>query len=361
MDRDLKVLIIPLDWGLGHATRCVPIIHYMRSKGWKITLAGEGKTGHLLKQEFPDLEMMPLRGYNISYPKKGIFFIPSILMQVPKILVSIIREHRWLRKKMKSHAWDIIVSDNRYGLFHQHAKTIFITHQVGPISGLGSFADKLLRMISIHFIERFNACWVPDTADNENISGILSHPKSVPRNIQYIGPLSRMTAKHLPEEDIVLLLLSGPEPQRSILEKKLIEQASTMQKRFICVRGLPADHTTLPDSNNIQFIHHLPSIELGEMIEKSGVVVCRTGYSSVMDLIKLRKKAVMIPTPGQTEQEYLGKRLSKLGWFTVQAQQNLDLSNAIQQCIDSQYKIPALNFDAYRKTIDQFGIQYFGA
>jgi len=361
MGKELKVLIIPLDWGLGHATRCVPIIHYMHSKGWKITLAGEGKTANLLKHEFPELEIMPLKGYNISYSRKGIFFIPSILMQVPKIMLAIIREYRWLRKTMKSHAWDIIVSDNRYGLFHKEAKTIFISHQVAPISGMGSMADNLLRLISFRFIQRFNACWVPDTADDQNISGKLSHPKKIPGNIAYIGPLSRMTAKHISEEDVVLLLLSGPEPQRSILENKLIEQAGTIQKRFICVRGLPADHAILPDTSNVQFINHLPAVELAEIIEKSSLVVCRTGYSSVMDLIRLRKKAVMIPTPGQTEQEYLGKRLSKLGWFSIQDQQTLDLSHAIKQCIDSQYRVPAFNFEEYRRAVDQFGIQYFGA
>lgn len=361
MGKDIKVLIIPLDWGLGHATRCVPIIHYMRSKGWKITLAGEGKTANLLKHEFPELEIMPLRGYNISYSKKGIFFIPSILMQVPNIMLAIIREYRWLRKKMKSHAWDIIVSDNRYGLFHKEAKTIFISHQVAPISGMGSMADNLLRLISFRFIQRFNACWVPDTADDQNISGKLSHPKKIPGNIAYIGPLSRMTAKHIAEEDVVLLLLSGPEPQRSILENKLIEQAGTIQKRFICVRGLPADHSILPDTSNVHFINHLPAVELAEIIEKSSLVVCRTGYSSVMDLIRLRKKAVMIPTPGQTEQEYLGKRLSKLGWFSIQDQQTLELSHAIRQCIDYQYRVPPFNFEEYRRAIDQFGIQYFGA
>ena len=133
---------------------------------------------------------------------------------------------------------------------------------MGPISGLGSFADKLLGMISIHFIERFNACWVPDTADNENISGILSHPKSVPRNIQYIGPLSRMTAKHLPEEDIVLLLLSGPEPQRSMLEKKLIEQV------FLnAIDSLSDDDKALPQIDSI-----LPLLKRGIGIHHGGLL-----------------------------------------------------------------------------------------
>jgi len=357
MGKDLKVLIIPLDWGLGHATRCVPIIQYMLSKGWHITLAGEGKTANLLRAEFPGIQILPLRGYRISYPKRGWLFIPTIMLQIPKMLSAIVNEHFWLRKKMRSHAWDIIVSDNRYGLFHKKATSIFISHQIAPISGLGSLADDLLAFISMRFIQRFNACWVPDTADINNLSGKLSHPKTIPNNIEYIGPVSRMERKNVADENFILLLLSGPEPQRTILENKLLDQASQINERFVCVRGLPAENQLTPNSFNVQFIHHLKSGELNLMIAKSKLVICRTGYSTVMDLIKLGKKAIMIPTPGQTEQAYLGKRLKEMGWYTLQVQQKLDLSKGIKQCIDSQYQVPPFNFDTYRKVIDQMGIQ----
>jgi uncharacterized protein (TIGR00661 family) len=361
MGKDLKVLIIPLDWGLGHATRCVPMIAYMLSKGWQITLAGEGKTANLLRREFPQLQILPLRGYRIGYPKKGIFFIPAIIIQFPKIIFSVIYENIWLRRKMQLHGWDIVISDNRYGLFHQKAKTIFITHQIAPISGLGRIVDWLMQLISTHFIQRFNACWVPDAADDPTISGRLSHPRTVPKNITYIGPLSRIKTNNIAEEDFILLLLSGPEPQRTILENKLIEQVSSLQYAFICIRGLPIDQSIPTASNNIHFINHLPADEMANMIARSKMVVCRTGYSTVMDLISLRKKAIVIPTPGQTEQEYLGKRLSNLGWYVVQTQQNLELEKGIKQCIDSQYHIPLFDFETYRKSIDQFGIQHFGA
>ena len=361
MKRDLKVLIIPLDWGLGHATRCIPIIQYMLKIGWRVSLAGEGKTAKLLSTEFPELPMLYIKGYRISYPKKGWLFIPKIILQIPKIINAIAHEHFWLNREIKNHGWDLIISDNRYGLFTNMAKTIIITHQLHLISGLGNTVDLLVRKITYLFLQRYNACWVPDTEDGLNISGMLSHPHKLPNHVEYIGPVSRMEKTDRTEKNIVLLLLSGPEPQRTILEEKLVEQVNGIDEAFICIRGLPIDGLIKPNLKNIQFINHVGAKDLSIYIQESKMVVCRTGYSTVMDLIKLQKKALMIPTPGQTEQEYLGKRLKKLDWFIIQDQQKLDLQQGIKECQLSTNIIPALKFDMFCKSIDAFSIQYFGA
>jgi uncharacterized protein (TIGR00661 family) len=361
MKRDLKVLIIPLDWGLGHATRCIPLIQHMLNLGWKVSLAGEGKTAKLLSMEFPELPTLHIKGYRISYPKKGWLFIPKIILQIPKIIAAIIHEHFWLKQKMKKHAWDLIISDNRYGLFTCKARTIIITHQLNLISGLGKPIDLLIREITYLFLQRYNTCWVPDTEDDMNISGILSHPNKLPKNVEYIGPISRMEKNNAAEKNIILLLLSGPEPQRTILEDILVAQANEIDETFICIRGLPTDEPLKTNTKNIQFINHVGANDLSAYIHESKMVVCRTGYSTVMDLIKLQKKALMIPTPGQTEQEYLGKRLKQLDWFMIQDQQHLDLQDGIKKCQLSTNMIPALKFDMFSKAIEAFSIQYFGA
>jgi len=361
MKRDLKVLIIPLDWGLGHATRCVPLIQYMLKLGWKVSMAGEGKTANLLSAEFPELPMLYIKGYRISYPKKGWLFIPKIILQIPKIIASIVREHFWLKQEMKIHGWDLVISDNRYGLFTHKAKTIMITHQLNLISGLGKPVDLLLRKLTYLFVQRYNACWVPDTEDSLNISGKLSHSNKLPNNVEYIGPISRMEMSDAAEKNTVLLLLSGPEPQRTILEEKVVAQVKEIHETFICIRGLPADEVKKTNVKNIQFINHVSAKDLSKYIQESKMVVCRSGYSTVMDLIKLQKKALMIPTPGQTEQEYLGKRFKELNWFTIQDQQDLDLQDGIEKCLLSTNIIPALKFDMFCKAIERFSIQYFGA
>ena len=361
MKSDLKVLIIPLDWGLGHTTRCIPLIQHMLKLGWKVSLAGEGKTAKLLSSEFPELPMLHLKGYRIRYPKSGWLFIPKIILQIPKIITAVVREHFWLKQEIKKQGWDLVISDNRYGLFTDNAKTIIITHQLHLISGLGKPVDLFLRKITYIFLQRYNTCWVPDTEDRLNISGKLSHPNKLPKNVEYIGPISRMEKNDVAEKNTVLLLLSGPEPQRTILENKLLAQAKEINETFICIRGLPADEVNENNLKNIQFINHVGAKELSRYIQESKLVICRTGYSTVMDLIKLQKKALMIPTPGQTEQEYLGKRLKELGWFIIQDQQNLDLQQGIEKCRVSSNMIPALKFDMFCKSIDSFSIQYFGA
>ena len=361
MKKDLKVLIIPLDWGLGHATRCIPIIQHMLSLGWEVTLAGERQTASLLSKEFPALTILNIKGYRISYPQKGWLFAPKIILQIPKIIFSIIYEHIWLQQKMKTYQWDIVLSDNRYGLHTKHAKTIIITHQLKLISGWGETIDWLLQKLTYSILNRYNACWVPDTEDHLNISGTLSHPHKLPKNVKFIGPISRMKKETVVEKNIILLLLSGPEPQRTLLEEKLIEQAKKIEELFVCIRGLPSEVNKKTDQKNIRFINHVNATELSNFIQESKLVVCRTGYSTVMDLIKLQKKALMIPTPGQTEQEYLGKRLKNLGWFIIQNQQNLDLQEGIHKSILTSNSIPALQFDLFSKAIEEFSIQYFDA
>jgi uncharacterized protein (TIGR00661 family) len=361
MNKERKVLIIPLDWGLGHATRCIPIIHYMISKGWSVTLAGEGKVAQLLAEEFPTLEVLPLKGYRISYPAKGWLFVPKIILQIPKIIGAIAYENRWLKKNIALHTWDLVISDNRYGLFTNDAKTIIITHQLSVITGIGNFADTVARKIIYRFINRYNACWVPDTEDQNNIADRLSHPKDLPEHVQYIGPLSRLSKKNISEENFILILLSGPEPQRTLLENILIEQASKIDEQFLCVRGLPSSHQKMEDKKNIRFENHLPAEELSTLLARAKMVICRTGYSTVMDLLKLQKKAIMIPTPGQTEQEFLGKRLGALHWYLIQDQQHIDLAEGIPQCLQYTPSIPQLDFEEYSRAIDAFSIQYFGA
>ena len=188
------------------------------------------------------------------------------------------------------------------------------------ISGFGRMGDGLLRTLLYRWINRFNSCWIPDAAGDINIAGKLSHPLSMPNHYAFIGPLSRLNeAKPLAGEHL-LVLLSGPEPQRTILENKLIDQLSNTDEAVVFVRGLPSAAPLMKNRGKIQFENHLDANALSEMLSTAKAVICRSGYSSVMDLLKLKKRALLIPTPGQTEQVYLAKHLGALHWFVVQDQ-----------------------------------------
>lgn len=342
---------------MGHATRCIPLISYLLERGWELTLAGEGNIADLLTKEFPQLRVIPLKGYRINYPKKGALFIPKILMQVPKIVRSIKNEHQWLDHQLDTNQWDLIISDNRYGLYTTRTSTVFITHQLGIISGFGRMGDGLLRTLLYRWINRFNSCWIPDAAGDINIAGELSHPLSMPNHYAFIGPLSRLNeAKPLAGEHL-LVLLSGPEPQRTILENKLIDQLSNIDEAVVFVRGLPSGAPLLKNRGKIQFENHLDATALSEMLSTAKAVICRSGYSSVMDLLKLKKRALLIPTPGQTEQVYLAKHLGALHWFVVQEQAQLDLKKGISAVLSQNIEFPALDFEAFKKAFANLGIQ----
>ena len=359
----MKVLVAPLDWGLGHATRCVPLVRFMVQLGWKVSLAGEGPSLTLLSQEFPELTTIPLKGYRIRYPKSGALLIPRLLVQIPKILKTIKLENEWLKESFAREHWDLVISDNRYGLSTPNTKCIFITHQVWVLSGwgkaclpVGKGIDQLLNKRLHQWISNFNQCWIPDERENGGIAGILSHPP-FPLPTTYIGPLSRLTKQNCTEQTQILVLLSGPEPQRSLLEQKLLEQIKQIDEQFLFVRGLPSASHKLENTRNVHFENHLASAQLSQAISSAKLVVCRSGYSSVMDLLKMDKKAILIPTPGQTEQLYLGKELADKNWFVTQKQEALQLKTAIQLCLSETQVRPFLDFEAYKQVLADLGTQ----
>lgn len=284
-------------------------------------------------------------------------FIPKILLQVPKILQSIKNEHQWLDHQLDNNQWDLIISDNRYGLYTNRTKTVFITHQLGIISGFGRLGDVLLRTMLYRWINLFNTCWIPDAEGHLNIAGKLSHPMSMPKDYRFIGPLSRLNNAPVLADDHLLVLLSGPEPQRTILEKKLIDQLSNIDEDVVFVRGLPSGAATMHNSGRIRFENHLDANILSEMISSAKMVICRSGYSSVMDLLKLKKRALLIPTPGQTEQVYLAKHLDALHWFVIQEQSHLDLDKGIAAALSQTIEFPVLDFEAFKKAFANLGIQ----
>lgn len=226
---------------------------------------------------------------------------------------------------------DLIISDNRYGLYHSTTPCIFITHQLNIQSG-NSWLNKIIRKINYRYINRFTRCWIPDTETSDNLAGKLAHPTLLPEKpVDYIGPLSRFSRKILAEKFTLTILLSGPEPQRTIFENILLGQISQVKGTIAFVRGLP-DAETLPEiqQDGLSFYNHLPASQLEDLLNESQLVVCRAGYSTIMDLVALEKKAILVPTPGQTEQEYLAASLFKKGIFYSAQQENFSLLRTIE-------------------------------
>ncbi|MDO6433553.1 glycosyltransferase [Flavitalea sp. BT771] len=292
-----------------------------------------GDQKELLKKEFPFLSFVELPGYHIRYGKNRAFTFLRLIGSIPKILTRVKEEGRWLRQFRDQTELDAVISDNRYGLWGKGIYSVFITHQLGLRTSLGSWVDRWAQRLHYRLIERFSICWVPDWERGSGLAGKLSHPPRMPAvPARYIGILTRMEGLAQAEGSWVdlLVLLSGPEPQRTILEKKVLGQLGAFSGKVVLVRGLPGGGGPLEvDLREVEVHDHLPARALNEILLRTKLVVARAGYSTVMDLVRLGKKAILIPTPGQTEQEYLGKYLSdkKIAFCTKQAE--FSLANAL--------------------------------
>lgn len=340
-DRKVRVLVAPLDWGLGHATRCIPIIRELIRQGAEPCLAASGPTARLLEQEFPGLAMYPLRGYEIRYARSRAGLFISMLFQIPRMLASIRQERAWLKELTTREHFDAIISDNRYGLSHARIPTVFITHQLRILSPLGKWNEALLQWMNYRYIKRFTQCWVPDHQRSPGLAGILSHPEKLPAvTLKYTGPLSRFTKSDTPEKKgHLLILLSGPEPQRSMLEDLLSKAIAHYPGTADFVRGLPGAISQIPSTNMLHFHNHLSAEALQHKMEEAEFVIARSGYSTVMDLAVLHKKSILIPTPGQTEQEYLGKFLQERKQAVVFSQAELNLTKALETAAAADHRM----------------------
>ncbi len=338
-----NVLIAPLDWGLGHATRCIPIIKQFKAAGCKVTIAASGKTLALLAKEFPDAPTANLFGYNIRYSTQKRFLAIKILLQSPKIVLTVWREHAWLQKLLNEQRFDLVVSDNRFGLYTKKVPCIFITHQLLIKAPFG-WLQRLVQIINYRFINRFTACWVPDFENGDTIAAALSHPQKMPAlPVKYIGPLSRFTPSR--EKSIKykwMVVLSGPEPQRTILEQKIMAIAQSMHGGVLLVRGKPGDNDKITAPAGCTIVNHLSTADMQTAFAESEFVISRCGYTTVMEVLALQKKAILIPTPGQTEQEYLAKHLFKQHWCYTCLQDD-DLLHNLNIAKEFIYKMPVLS------------------
>ena len=301
------IMVAPLNWGLGHASRCIPLIRMLRKKCKKVIIASDGVALELLKSEFPDLPFYPLSSYNIQYRYESI--VLNILLSSFYIIRAVISERKTALKLAALNGATAILSDNRLGFRTSGVKNYYLTHQINIlhpnsiISWLGSKCHQW-------FIRKFDLCFVPDYSDDRALCPALSHYGGIEK--VYIGPLSRISMLNLPRIYDICVVLSGPEPQRSILEALLLDELNLLnQFRILLVRGTNTRITFPGIPTHIIVKDLLISAETEHILNSSGLLISRSGYSTIMDIIHLEIKAIFIPTPGQTEQAYLAEKCSE--------------------------------------------------
>ncbi|MCX6283752.1 MAG: glycosyltransferase [Bacteroidetes bacterium] len=335
MTADRIALVCPLDWGLGHATRCVPLIRVLQDQGFKVIVAADGRPYDFFRTEYPGIKLVRFPGTGIRYPA-GSGMIFTMAAFIPRLLLGFRKEHQFLKKLVTETGASLVISDNRYGCWHPDVRSVFITHQLNIqlpafIRGLAN----VLRKINYSFINKYSECWVPDEEDEGGLSGRLSHCIKLPDNCHFIGLLTRFADPLPVPEELpckpagIFVIISGPEPQRSIFEAMIIRQLKNSSHTAIIAGGRTESSNVELFNDRIHVFPHLSSSLIKYYIENSGYVICRSGYSTLMDLAALGKSAILVPTPGQTEQEYLAKRLSKMNIHYAMTQASFSLDEAI--------------------------------
>ena len=347
------VLLSPLDWGLGHTTRCIPIINELLHQGCNVIIACNSTQKALLSREFPQLSYVHLSGYNLKYAKKRWGTIVRIILQTPKILIKINNEKTWLNIFLKSQTVNLIISDNRFGLYAPDIPSVFITHQLHIKTGLGKLADTLIQQLNYKRIKKFSTCWIPDQQGTKSLAGKLSNPKKLPAiPVEYIGGLSRFnTCKQKANTIDVLIILSGPEPQRTIFENLVLSILKLLPEKSVLVRGLPKESGEAAVENNCTIYNHAPAGLLNELICNAEFVISRSGYTTVMDLMKLGKKSILVPTPGQAEQEYLATHLHQQQLAYTILQEHFSLTAALANARSFSYQLAEMPMEEYKQVI----------
>jgi predicted glycosyltransferase len=362
LTRPPVVLVAPLNWGLGHATRCIPLIRELLSKGCKVIVASDGASHALLVEEFPEVTHISSPHTEIRYSKSPRWFGWAMIKLLPRFWLQIKREQRWIRSIVDAYQIEAIISDNRYGMAHPAIASVLITHQLGIQTGYGKQVDRWIQKVLYRFIDQYQSVWVPDVKEDPSLAGTLSHPVSYPTiPVEYVGMLNRFSRSNpkattsSKEDRSVLVLLSGPEPQRTLLEKLILKQAASFNGSLIIVRGLPAvvnaQTAANTDQQHLQELYgiprvrqfdHLAATELQNLLQGVDYIVCRSGYTTLMEMIPLQKKLLLIPTPGQPEQQYLASYADQQRYAPFWSQDRFSLVAALEEASRYPYHFPDL-------------------
>lgn len=322
-----KILVAPLNWGLGHATRCIPIIEALENNGYTPIIASDGVALQMLEKEFPHLQSLELPSYHIEYAKNGAFFKWKMIKNSPKMIEAILQEKKTIRQWIDEYDIAGIISDNRLGVYSKKIPSVFITHQLNVLTGNTTWISSKVHQ---HIIKKFNQCWIPDVETKPNLSGKLGHLENPEENIKYIGPLSRLHRKPTDKKYDLMVILSGPEPQRGMLEAQLTQEMGQFKGKVVFIKGKIEPEQKIEQAGNVTYYNFMNTEELENTFNESEIVLCRSGYTTIMDLAQLGKKAFFIPTPGQYEQEYLAKKLKKEGLVPFARQEDFKIENLLE-------------------------------
>lgn len=329
------IFVSPLSWGLGHATRDVPIIQELLKHNHRITIASSGPSIVFLKQEFPQCDFIYFLDYPPPYTRSR-FFIAKFTAYIPIIIHAIHVEERKARQLFEENKYDLIISDNRFGVYSHDVPSFLISHQLRfSAPKILSFAEEWAQTFNSRFHKNFTRVIVPDNSpDTVSLSGTLScnTRKATQERIYYAGILSSIRKVNVEEDIDFLISVSGPEPQRTMLEEVMFKQVQKLPGKKMMLLGKPAEKREYKMDDSTTVKSHASREEMSVLMNRAKFIISRSGYTTMMEIAELGKKqCLFIPTPGQTEQEYLSQYYQEKGWFYSKSQYSLDILKDVEE------------------------------
>jgi uncharacterized protein (TIGR00661 family) len=328
------IFIAPLNWGLGHATRDLPLIKAFLERGDKVFIAAHDRARMLLESEVPQCEFVDFPEYPIRYPQSSFFVTRFMFVIFPRMLRAMYREKKQLKLLHKKYQFDFIISDNRFCLYLKNVKSYLISHQLRyilpfPVTRLESWPE----YFTSSFFKHYDKIFIPDKDDPDSLTGELSHNMRylVKEKLHYCGILNDIQKSSLsPKKDIdYFVIISGPEPQRTKLERIIFKQVNSLSGKIVVALGMPEKNYKI-HQGNATFHTYINRRQIHEYLQRSKFIIARPGYTTIMEMIHFGLKGLFIPTPGQIEQVYLAKYYEEKQWCHCVSQYRLDLAKDVE-------------------------------
>jgi len=352
----MRILFGICSWGLGHATRTLPIIRKIIDEGYEVTVVSSGRSLSMLKKELgPGPNFAWLDDYQPAETLNPSFLVPSTLFRFPRYVTAMLRERDFVRRLLVRRKMDVIFSDNRFGFYSRDVPSFFMSHQLRILNPLGTkVLEDGTEIYNNYFFKRYAGVLVPDF-EEDGLAGRLAHGLSIidEKRLNYIGVLSEFSYHSTVQDVDIFVSISGPEPQRSAFESLVRKQLYAFEGRVVVSLGKPDDGQM--DNGHIEpnVKSYLGRAEREDLLNRSKIVIARSGYSTLMDLCSLRKRGFLIPTSGQPEQEYLAKHhMERRNFYSVQ-EKELDLKSQLEEALS--FRSPELKYPtdrAVEKAVD---------
>lgn len=351
----MKVLFAVGSWGLGHATRDLPLINRLLESGCELTVVSTDRALSLLRKELgPRCEFFDWPDVPKPLARTAKLFYTKFALSVPLVFRTILSEHRTLQNLLRRRRFDRIISDNRFGIHSRRIDSYQIAH------GLRAIAPRRNRQLELA-LEYFCYSWlrparrviVPDYL-HDGLSGDLSHNLTFfePERLEYIGILASVRRRPVEPDVDLFVTISGPEPQRAILEEIVLGQVDALPGKVVVALGKPEEPLRTWQHDGAQVYSYLDRRQQENLMNRSRLIVSRSGYTTLMELVELNRQALLIPTPGQTEQEYLGWLHNSRGTYLSVTQQRLDLRRDVERAGSFRgYEAPHLTDESVERFV----------